>query len=72
MKNLSPRTTLAQAGHFVDRVTGAVTPPIHPSTTFARGDDYELIGDYSYSRYQNPTYDPVEHLAAELDGGAEA
>ncbi|MBN4081435.1 aminotransferase class I/II-fold pyridoxal phosphate-dependent enzyme [Caldithrix abyssi] len=72
MKRRKFRTILAQAGHFVDGVTGAVTPPIHPSTTFARGDDYELIGDYNYSRYQNPTYDQVEHLAAELDGGAEA
>ena len=72
MRRRSPRTILAQAGHFVDSVTGAVTPPIHPSTTFARGDDYELIGDYIYSRYQNPTYDQVEYLAAELDGGAEA
>lgn len=72
MRRRSPRTILAQAGHFVDSVTGAVTPPIHPSTTFARGDDYELIGDYIYSRYQNPTYDQVEHVAAELDGGAEA
>ena len=56
----------------MDNVTGAVTPPIHPATTFARGDDYEPIGDYTYSRYQNPTYDQVEQLAAELDGGAEA
>ncbi|MDJ0957665.1 MAG: PLP-dependent aspartate aminotransferase family protein [Arenicellales bacterium] len=72
MRKHSARTILAQAGHFIDSVTGAVTPPIHPSTTFARGDDYELIGDYSYSRYQNPTYDQVEHLAADLDGGAEA
>ncbi len=72
LKRRSLDTILAQAGHFVDGVTGAVTPPIHPSTTFARGDDYELIGDYIYSRYQNPTYDQVEHLVAELDGGAEA
>ena len=72
MRKHSPGTILAQAGHFVDSVTGAITPPIHPSTTFARGDDYELIGDYSYSRYQNPTYDQVEQLAAELDGGVEA
>ncbi len=72
MRKHSPRTILAQAGHFVDSVTGAVTPPIHPSTTYARDDDYEPIGDYVYSRTQNPTYDQVEHLAAELDGGAEA
>ena len=72
LKKRSLSTLLAQAGHFVDGVTGAVTPPIHPSTTFARGDDYELIGDYTYSRDQNPTYDQVEHLIAELDNGAEA
>jgi len=72
LKRRSLSTILAQAGHFVDGVTGAVTPPIHPSTTFARGEDYELIGDYTYSRDQNPTYDQVEHLAAELDNGAEA
>ena len=72
MKRRSLDTILAQAGHFVDGVTGAITPPIHPSTTFARGDDYEPIGDYIYSRYQNPTYDQVEYLAAELDNGAES
>ncbi len=72
MKEYSISTILAQAGHFVDSGTGAVTPPIHPSTTFVRGDDYELIGEYIYSRDQNPTYDQVEHLTAELDGGAEA
>ena len=59
MKRRSLSTILAQARHFVDGVTGVVTPPIHPSTTFALGDDYELIGDYIYSRYQNPTYDQV-------------
>lgn len=72
MKKRSLNTILAQAGYFVDGVTGAVTPPIHPSTTFARDRDYELIGDYIYSRNQNPTYDQVERLAVELDNGAEA
>ena len=72
MKKYSPSSILAQAGHFIDEATGAITPPIHPSTTFARNDDYELIGAYSYSRYQNPTYDQVEHLAAKLDNGSEA
>jgi cystathionine gamma-synthase len=72
LEKYSLSTTLAQAGYFLDRVTGAVTPPIHPSTTFARDDNYELIGAYKYSRYQNPTYDQVERLAAKLDEGAEA
>jgi cystathionine gamma-synthase len=72
VKRYSLNTILPQAGHFVDGVTGAITPPIHPSTTFARGNDYEPIGGYIYSRYQNPTYDQVEYLAAELDNGAES
>ncbi len=71
-KQTSQKTLLAQAGHFIDPQTGAVTPPILPSTTFARDEQYELIGDYLYSRDQNPTHDQVEKVAAELDGGAEA
>lgn len=72
MKKYSLNTILAQAGHYVDEATGAVTPPIHPSTTFARDENYQLISTYNYSRYQNPTYDQVELLAATLDHGAEA
>ena len=67
-----PATLLAQADHYIDAATGGVIPPIQPSTTYARDEDYALVGEYSYSRYQNPTYDQVERLAAELDGGAEA
>ena len=65
-------TMLAQAGGYIDPLTGGVTPPIQPSTTYSRNDEYELIGDYRYSRYQNPTYDQVELLAARMDRGAEA
>ncbi len=72
MKKLLLSSMLAQAGYFVDDFTGAVTPPIHPATTFARDDNYELMGAYKYSRYQNPTYDQVELLAARLDNGAES
>lgn len=65
-------TLLAQAGGYIDPLTGGVIPPIQPSTTYSRNEDYELIGDYRYSRYQNPTYDQVEWLAAKMDNGAEA
>ncbi len=71
-KALSPRSLAAQAGHFIDPATGAITPPVHPSTTFARDADYAPIGDTTYSRYHNPTYEQVERVAAELDEGAEA
>jgi len=64
-------TLLAQGGHYVDPQTGAIVPPIHTSTTYARDQDYELIG-YGYSRRDNPTYAQVESVLAELEGAAEA
>ncbi len=69
---LRPDTLAAQAGHFVDPESGAVTPALHSATTFARNPDYSLIGDASYTRYGNPTYAPLEALLARLEGGAEA
>lgn len=68
----APSSALAQAGFALDPATGAVVPPIHPATTFARDSHYDLIGAYKYSRYHNPTYAPVEQLAAQLDHGAAA
>ena len=72
LEKKSLNTLLAQAGGYIDPLTGGVTPPIQPSTTYSRNQDYELIGEYRYSRYQNPTYDQVEWLAARMDNGAEA
>ncbi len=69
---VSPSSRVAQAGHFVDPLTGAIVPPLQPATTFARDAGYELIGDYSYSRHGSPSAERVEALAAELDEGAEA
>ncbi len=63
---------VVQANHFVDDKTGAVIPPIHPSTTFARDDAYELIGDIRYGRYGNPSWTHVESILAKLEGGKEA
>ena len=40
------RTRAAQAGHFIDPLTGAIVPPMQPATTFARNADYELTGPY--------------------------
>lgn len=72
MKQRSIDTILAQAGQYIDTVTGAITPPVHPSTTYARDGNYELLGNYVYGRYQNPTYDQVEQVAAALDNGTAA
>ena len=64
-------TLLAQGGHFIDPETGAIVPPIHPSTTFARDERYELIG-YGYSRSGNPTCAQVEEVLARLESAEEA
>ncbi len=65
-------TTLAQANHYLDPATGAIVPPVQPSTTYARDERYELIGPYSYARSHAPGHDALERLAAELDGGTDA
>src|SRR3546814_5873101 len=57
---------------LVDQHTGAVVPPIHPSTTFARDNKYELVGGIRYGRYGNPSWSHVESMLAKLDAGKEA
>ncbi|HEY7750580.1 MAG TPA: PLP-dependent aspartate aminotransferase family protein [Aestuariivirgaceae bacterium] len=66
------RTRVAQGGHFIDPLTGAVIPPLQLATTFARNADYELIGSYIYSRNGTPTADHAEKLMAELEGAAQS
>ncbi|RMH72777.1 MAG: cystathionine gamma-synthase, partial [Actinomyces sp.] len=46
--------------------------PLYASTTFARDPDGELVGDYVYGRYANPTVRHAESLLARLEGGADA
>ena len=65
-------TQAVHAGRHIDPATGAVTPPIHVSTTFERG----VAGDYplgfSYAREDNPTRRALEQCLAALEGGKEA
>ncbi|HET6629576.1 MAG TPA: PLP-dependent transferase [Woeseiaceae bacterium] len=69
----TPETLIAQGMHYVDPHTGAVVPPVQPSTTFARDDRYELVSPaHSYARDHNPTFHPAERMLAELEGGAGA
>lgn len=66
-------TDVASGLHFLDPATGAVVPPIAPSTTFARGEDYGLINPgFSYARDQNPTYHCAERMLRRLEGGEDA
>ncbi|MXW48304.1 MAG: aminotransferase class I/II-fold pyridoxal phosphate-dependent enzyme [Gammaproteobacteria bacterium] len=66
------KTLLAQANHYINPSSGGIVPPIDPSVTFARDDDLELIGNYVYGRYANPTYEQLEGIICELEGGDKA
>jgi cystathionine gamma-synthase len=68
----SVESDVVQGGHDAASGIGAVVPPIHPSTTFARDENYELVSGYLYSRHGAPNHEPVERLAARLDNGADA
>lgn len=65
--------TIATRGHFGwSEDTGAVVPPLHLSTTFARDSRYERVGPGGYTRDDNPTYLAAERTIAALEGGTAA
>jgi cystathionine gamma-synthase len=64
--------TIAVKAIEIDEATGALVPPIHLSTTYARDADYKLIADRDYTRDKNPTPLGAEHAIAALEGGAQA
>ena len=65
-------TLAVHAGSPVDPKTGAVTPPIHLSTTFERAPDGSFPGGFIYSRSGNPNRQSLEACLAQLEGGAAA
>src|SRR6266550_575729 len=65
-------TLAVHAGHRVDPSTGAVTPAIHPSTTFEREPDGSYPRGFLYSRNANPNRNALEECLAELEGGVAA
>ena len=68
----SPETIAAHALTGADQVTGAVVPPLHTATTYARDADYQLRLPQSYLRYGNPTIEHAERVIAALEGGPDA
>ena len=67
-----PETWAAQALHAIDEATGAIVPPLHASTTYARDASYALRDGRTYGRDENPTFVHAEQLLAKLEGGADA
>ena len=68
----SMATRLAQACHYLDEITGGVIPPLQMSTTYARDENYAHIGRFGYSRNGNPSWEVLQRVCADLDGGADA
>ena len=63
-------TIVAQGLHYIDPMTGGIIPPIQPSTTFARDENYALTSpNHSYGRDENPTYKTAESVLTQLEGG---
>jgi cystathionine gamma-synthase len=65
-------TLAVHAGHKVDAEIGAVTPPIHLSTTFERNKDGSYPHEYIYARGGNPNRTALEECLAALEGGVDS
>jgi cystathionine gamma-synthase len=65
-------TLTVHAGHRPDPATGAVAPPIHLTTTFARDAEGALPHGFIYARADNPTRRELEASLAALEGGETA
>ncbi|WP_085904999.1 trans-sulfuration enzyme family protein [Kiloniella majae] len=64
-------TLLAQAGHYLDKDSGSVVPPIQPSTTFARNEQGDLYdSNRIYARDQSVNAEMAEAILCELEEGA--
>jgi cystathionine gamma-synthase len=67
-RRLRPETLAVHLGLESDEATGAISPPIHLSTTFERDADGGYARGWVYSRSGNPTRDALERALALLHG----
>ena len=65
-------TLAVHAGHKIDSATGAVSPPIHLSTTFERDVEGTYSRGFMYTRNNNPNRQALEDGIATLEGGTGA
>ncbi|MEO5966518.1 MAG: PLP-dependent transferase [Candidatus Limnocylindrales bacterium] len=61
-------TRAVHAGAEPDELTGAVSPPIYQTSTYAQDGVGRPRRGYEYARSQNPTRDRLERAVAELEG----
>src|SRR5581483_11835617 len=65
-------TLAVHSGHTVDPATGAVSLPIHLSTTFERDIEGTYSRGFMYTRNNNPNRQALEQGIRRLEGGAAA
>jgi cystathionine gamma-synthase len=69
--DLSIETLAVHAGQEPDELTGAVSPPIYQTSTYAQDGVGRPRGGYDYARTVNPTRDRLQRAVAALEGGGE-
>ncbi len=62
-------TLAVHAGAEPDELTGAVSPPIYQTSTYAQDGVGRPRAGYEYARSQNPTRERLERAVAALEGG---
>src|SRR5262247_1721775 len=62
-------TLAVHAGAEPDELTGAVSPPIYQTSTYAQVGVARPRRGYEYARSQNPTRERLERAVAVLEGG---
>ncbi|HWN24285.1 MAG TPA: PLP-dependent transferase, partial [Candidatus Sulfotelmatobacter sp.] len=65
-------TLAVHAGQAIDPATGAVSAPIHLSTTFERDIEGAYSRGFMYTRNNNPNRQALEHGISMLEGGQTA
>src|SRR5205809_2731410 len=65
-------TLAVHAGHVIDPATGAVSSPIHLSTTFERDIEGTYSRGFMYTRNDNPNRRALEQGISALEGGDSA
>jgi cystathionine beta-lyase/cystathionine gamma-synthase len=68
-RDLAFDTLAVHAGAEPDELTGAVSPPIYQTSTYAQDGVGRPRGGYEYARSQNPTRERLERAVATLEGG---
>jgi cystathionine gamma-synthase len=63
------QTRSIHAGRSIDPSTGAVTLPLHTSTTFERDPDGEYSREHAYIRASTPNRTSLEECITALEGG---